>query len=106
MTNDVKVSVVCLAYNHEAYIRECLDSIHANSMTMINWLWKDFLNISAKYNLSFVKLMTFSIITALGIFAVCTLIDIIRAQTIEKIFLNRIETNRYYLKAKKVFEIF
>lgn len=80
--------------------------IHANSMTMINWLWKDFLNVSAKYDFSFVKLMTFSIITALGIFAVCTLIDIIRAQTIEKIFLNRIETNRYYLKAKKVFEIF
>lgn len=27
MTNDIKVSVVCLAYNHENYIRECLDSI-------------------------------------------------------------------------------
>lgn len=27
MINDIKVSVLCLAYNHEKYIRECLDSI-------------------------------------------------------------------------------
>lgn len=27
MTSDIKVSVMCLAYNHEKYIRECLDSI-------------------------------------------------------------------------------
>lgn len=32
MTNDVKVSVICLAYNHEKYIGECLDSI-VNQMT-------------------------------------------------------------------------
>ena len=25
--HDIKVSVICLAYNHEKYIRECLDSI-------------------------------------------------------------------------------
>ena len=30
--NDVKVSVICLAYNHEKYIGECLDSI-VNQMT-------------------------------------------------------------------------
>ena len=27
MSREIKVSVVCLAYNHEKYIRECLDSI-------------------------------------------------------------------------------
>lgn len=27
MTNDIVVSVICLAYNHEKYIKECLDSI-------------------------------------------------------------------------------
>lgn len=27
MNNEIKVSVLCLAYNHEKYIRECLDSI-------------------------------------------------------------------------------
>lgn len=27
MNNEIKVSVLCLAYNHENYIRECLDSI-------------------------------------------------------------------------------
>ena len=80
--------------------------IHANSMTMINWLWKDFLNVRAKYDLSLMKLMMFSAIAVLGIFVVCTLIDKIRAQTIEKIFLNRVEGNRYYLRAKECFEIF
>lgn len=80
--------------------------IHTNSMTMINWLWKDFLNVSAKYDLSLVKLMAFSIIAVFGIFGVCTIIDRIRVRTIEKIFLNRIERNRYYLKAQKSFEIF
>ena len=80
--------------------------IHANSMTMINWLWKDFLNVTAKYDLPLIKLIIFSTVTVFGVFGVCTLIDRIRVQTIEKIFLNRIEGNRYYLKAKKSFEIF
>lgn len=80
--------------------------IHANSMTMINWLWNDFLNVRAKYDLSLMKLMMFSTITVFGIFVVCMLIDRIRAQTIEKIFLNRIEGNRYYLRIKEYFEIF
>ena len=80
--------------------------IHANSMTMINWLWKDFLNVSSKYDLSVIKLMTFSIITVLGILCVCTLIDRIRVHTIEKFFLKRMENNKYYLKAKALFEIY
>lgn len=80
--------------------------IHANSMTMINWLWGDFLDVSAKYQLPLVELMVFSIITVLGIFTVCTLIDQIRVRTVEKFFLDHIENNAIYLKAKKIFEIY
>lgn len=80
--------------------------IHANSMTMINWLWKDCLDVSAKYNLLLIKLMSFSIITVLEIFVVCTLIDRIRVHTIEKFFMKWIDNSRHYLEAKKIFEIF
>lgn len=80
--------------------------IHANSMTVINWLWGDFLDVSAKYQLPLVKLMVFSVITVLGIFMVCTLIDQIRIHTVEKAFLDHIENNAIYLKAKKIFEIY
>lgn len=80
--------------------------IHANSMTMINWLWGDFLDVSAKYQLPLVELMVFSIITVLGIFTVCTLIDQIRVHTVEKFFLGHIENDVVYLKAKKIFEIY
>ena len=80
--------------------------IHANSKTMINWLWKDFLDVSAKYDLPFANLMIFSIITVFSVFTVCTLIDQIRIHTIEKWFLNNIENNTVYLKAKKIFEIY
>lgn len=80
--------------------------IHANSMPMINWLWKDCLDVSAKYNLSLIKLMSFSIITVFEIFVVCTLIDRIRVHTIEKFFIKWIDNSRHYLEAKKIFEIF
>ena len=80
--------------------------IHANSMTMINWLWEDFLDVNAKYQLPLGELVTFSIITVIGVFTVCTLIDQIRVHTVEKIFLDYIENNTVYLKAKKIFEIY
>lgn len=80
--------------------------IHANSMTMINWLWKDFLDVNAKYQLPLVELVIFSIIAVIGIFTVCTLIDQIRVRTVEKFFLDHIENNVVYLRAKKIFEIY
>lgn len=79
--------------------------IHANSDTMRQWLWKDLLNVSAKYGLPLIKLMLFSLLTILGIFTVCTLVDQVRIHTVER-FLENIESNAVYLKIKKKFEIF
>lgn len=80
--------------------------IHANSMTMINWLWKDFLNVSGKYNLSFIQLTFFSFLSVVGVFVICVLIDQVRIHTVESVFLKCVEKNTYYMKAKKKFEIF
>lgn len=80
--------------------------IHANSMLMINWLWKDFLNVSSAYEWPFLRLATFSIISVLGVFLVCTIVDIIRSETIEKCFLNYLDQNSIFLRMKKEFEIF
>lgn len=80
--------------------------IHTNSMTMINWIWKDFLNVSAKYNLPLVELVVFSFASVIGIFAVCVLFDQIRIYTVEKFFLHKIENNASYLKIKNIFEIY
>lgn len=80
--------------------------IHANSYTMISWLWIDFLKVPDKYTLPFFDLLLYSIFTVLGIFVVCTLVDWIRIQTVEKLFLNSIENNMYWKKIKNAFEIF
>lgn len=80
--------------------------IHANSMMMINWLWKDFLNVQMKYEWPFIKLVIFLIVTVIGIFAVCTVIDIVRSKMIEKRFLKYIEKTGAFLRLKKEFEIF
>lgn len=37
---------------------------------------------------------------------ICTLIDQIKVHTVEKFFLDYIENNTVYLKAKKIFEIY
>lgn len=79
--------------------------IHANSMTMINWLWKDCLNVSAAYKFPFMKLVIFSLLSVFGVFSVCVLVDFIRVNTVEKVFLSKLEHNRWFLRAKHKFEI-
>lgn len=63
--------------------------IHANSDTMRQWLWKDTIDCVGHYNTDFYWL--YAIGCVLAIYAVCTIIDIIRIKTIETPLLNATE---------------
>ena len=60
--------------------------IHANSNTMRQWLWYDTIDCVGHYDASFYWL--YAIGCVLAIYAVCTIIDIIRIKTIETPLLN------------------
>lgn len=57
--------------------------IHANSNAMLQWLWKDTLNNVGIYNEGGV-IYIHSIVSVLGIFIICTIIDQLRLRYIEK----------------------
>lgn len=56
--------------------------IHANSDTMRQWLWKDTLNNVDMYNSDL--LVIHAVLSVLGIYIVCTIIDMIRLRFFEK----------------------
>ena len=58
--------------------------IHANSGTMRHWLWKDAVDCTGHYGDRFMPL--YAIACVLAIFTVCTLIDILRINCLEKPF--------------------
>ena len=72
--------------------------VHANSDTMITWLWRNLLNVSDVYGLTFQKLILFSGCSVAGIFIVCIVIDVIRKRVVEIHFMNCIERTNIYLK--------
>lgn len=64
--------------------------IHANSDTMRHWLWKDIVDCTGHYDTPYYWL--YAIGCVLTIYAVCTIIDIIRIKTIETPLLNATES--------------
>lgn len=58
--------------------------IHANSDTMRQWLWKDTLQNTQVFNTSWCYLHFFCAV--LGVYAICTCIDLIRLYCLEKPF--------------------
>lgn len=60
--------------------------IHANSNTMRQWLWKDTIDCVGHYDVSYYRLYAIGCIFT--IYAVCTIIDIIRIKTIETPLIN------------------
>ncbi len=61
--------------------------IHANSWTMIQWLWKDTVNVIEHYqSMDLSKLVFFSFGIVSMIFIICNLIDQLRTATLEKWF--------------------
>ena len=63
--------------------------IHANSDTMRQWLWRDLLHNADMYNSNYCVLHMFR--RTIGIFVVCTLIDMIRIGLVERPFMKWVE---------------
>ncbi len=58
--------------------------IHSNSSAMRTWLWQDFLNVPAMYQLPLIRLILTEGIMAVGIFAVCSALDLLRLRLLER----------------------
>lgn len=63
--------------------------IHANSDTMRQWLWRDFLNNVGQYGTG--TLVWHALGSVLAIFIVCVLIDQVRIHTLEKLVFKLID---------------
>lgn len=70
--------------------------IHAHSDTMRQWLWKDVLNVAGQYHSE--NFILHSIVSVLGIYIVCTLIDQMRIMWIERPLLKWLEHNQLLYK--------
>ena len=79
--------------------------IHANSDTMRKWLWGTVLNVKGAYSLPFGNLIIFSILSVLGVFTICSIIEVMRQKLAEKKILNRIEETTVYNKIKERIEL-
>lgn len=60
--------------------------IHTNSAAMRTWLWKDFLNNVGQYGTSL--MIVHAIASVVGIYVVCTIIDMLRIKFLEKPILD------------------
>ena len=79
--------------------------IHANSGTMRKWLWGTVLNVKGAYSLPFGNLILFSILSVLGVFIICSIIEVIRQKLAEKKILNWIEKTTVYNRIKERIEL-
>jgi hypothetical protein len=58
--------------------------IHANSDTMRQWLWKDTLNNVGAFHSGY--FVIHAVLSVVGVYAVCTLIDMVRIRFLERPF--------------------
>lgn len=66
--------------------------IHANSNNMRNWLWGTVLNVKGAYIFPWSKLVLFSVLSVIGVFVICSLIEVLRQRLIEKKILYCLES--------------
>lgn len=79
--------------------------IHPNSNTMRKWLWGTVLNVKGTYSFTLGKLVLFSFISALGVFVICSIIEIIRQKLVEKKIVNQIEKTTVYNRINERIEL-
>ena len=65
--------------------------IHANSDTMRKWLWQTVLNVRGAFFSEPSLLILHAILSVLGVFTVCVIIDQIRIRTVEGFVLDKAE---------------
>jgi len=58
--------------------------IHAASDGMRKWLWQDFVNVPAAYSMPFLQLVSYSVFVMFSVFIVCSVLDYLRIQFIER----------------------
>lgn len=67
--------------------------IHANSDAMRQWLWKDTLNNVGMYNSNLIYVHAF--VSIIVIFAICTIIDILRRKLLEEPFFKWYDNRKH-----------
>jgi hypothetical protein len=60
--------------------------IHANSDTMRQWLWRDVLDNVGSFNSDY--FVIHAVVSVVAVYAVCTLIDMVRIRVLERPFFN------------------
>ncbi len=76
--------------------------IHANSNTMRQWLWRDTLKNMSYFNDK--SLITHAIVSVLGVYIICTVIDMIRIALLEKPFFKLYDKFDIENKVKNIFK--
>ena len=61
--------------------------IHANTSTMRKWLWVETLKNTQVYYESGINIVLHAIISVIAVFCICTVIDLLRIQLLEKYFI-------------------
>lgn len=79
--------------------------IHANSDSMRNWLWKVVFDVEGHYTLSSMRLIVYSIVCAVLVFAGCILLDIIRKRYIESFVMASLTRNAVFKHMQQKFKI-
>lgn len=69
--------------------------IHANSNVMRQFLWKDLLDVSDMFAAPLAVLILHAILSAIGIFIVCSLIDYLRIRFVERPLFSWIDQHEY-----------
>ena len=62
--------------------------IHANSDAMRQWLWRDLLDLPSLYAVPSGRLVLCYIAVMFGVFAVCSMIDLVRIRLLETPLFN------------------
>lgn len=78
--------------------------IHANSQAMSHWLWTDLLRNTTFFNKSPAIFISYSIITVLGVYLVCSVIDRVRICVLEKPLMKYLDKVVYRGKKVKMIE--
>lgn len=63
--------------------------IHANSDAMRQWLWGDLLNNVGYYD-NGIWVVAHAVLSVVGVYAVCTAVDLLRIKFLERPFFNKL----------------